>query len=83
MLTAQRRAARRWLLLQERWFSRLLARHQADPPRPEQARFQQNYGPDGDVYFTAAGVDILVGLIVGLPQHCWLESRGAACRWQW
>jgi hypothetical protein len=67
MSTGQKAASRRWLLPQERWFNRVMSRREADPPRPEQARFQQNYGPDGDLFFTAAGIDILVGLGVGLP----------------
>jgi hypothetical protein len=50
---------------QERWFSRFLTRHEADPPLPHQVRFQQNYGPDGNVFMAAAGVDILTGLILG------------------
>jgi hypothetical protein len=67
MSTGQVAASRHWLLPQERWLNRLLARHEANPPLPQQVRFQQNYGPDGNVFFAAAGVDGLAGAMVGLP----------------
>jgi hypothetical protein len=66
MPAGQRAASRRWLLPQERWFDRFLTHHEANPPLPQQARFQQNYGPDGIVFFAAAGVDILAGAAMGI-----------------
>jgi hypothetical protein len=71
MPAGQRAASRRWLLPQERWFDRFLTHHEANPPLPQQARFQQNYGPDGIVFFAAAGVD-------GMPAAIgyWLAAAG-------
>jgi hypothetical protein len=66
MPTEQRAPSRHWLLPQERWFGRFLTRHEANPPLPQQVRFQQNYGPDGNLFFAAAGVDTLAGGVMGL-----------------
>jgi hypothetical protein len=66
MPAGQRAASRRWLLPQERWFDRFLTHHAASPQLPQQARFRQNYGPDGIVCFAAAGVDILAGAAMGI-----------------
>ena len=65
MPTEREAVSRHWLLPQERWCDRFLTRHEANPPLPERARFQQNYGPDGDVFIAAAGVDAIGGGIVG------------------
>lgn len=67
MSTRQDAAFRHWLLRQERWLGRLSTRIAADPPRPEQARFQRKYGPDGDVFYTTAVADTLVGFLLMVP----------------
>jgi hypothetical protein len=70
MPTAERGTARHWLLPHERWFARVgdraRARRAAEPLGPQQLRFQQNYGPDGQVFFEAALADLLAGGILGL-----------------
>ena len=69
MPTAERGATRYWLLPHERWFrrhgDRARARRATQPPGPARLRFQQNYGPDGQVFLEAALADYIAGVVLG------------------
>jgi hypothetical protein len=70
MPTGERGTTRRRLFPHERWFvrfgDRVRARRAAEPPNPQALRFQQNYGPDGQVLIEAALVDLLAAGILGV-----------------
>jgi hypothetical protein len=70
MPTAERGTTKYWLLPHERWFARfgdrVRARRAAESPDPQRLRFQQNYGPAGQVFFEAALVDLLAGAILAV-----------------
>jgi hypothetical protein len=70
MPTAERGTTRHWLLPHERWFARfgdrVRARRAAEPPNPQALRFQQNYGPDGQVLIEAALVDLIAAGVLGI-----------------
>jgi hypothetical protein len=95
MPTAGRGTTRHWLLPHERWFARfgdrVRARRAAEQPNPQALRFQQNYGPDGQVLIEAALVDLLAagflsvggGVLAAVTEHgipatagSWLQVVG-------
>jgi len=71
MSTAESTAGRRWLLPHERWLGRFAGWVADPPPGGKRWAFQQNYGPEGDIFLAAATADqiaavtfLLIGVIL-------------------
>lgn len=93
MPDTDRAATRHWLLPHEaayrRWTARMLARRPG--PNPQREVFEKQFGPDGVVYFEAAGGDMAAALVAliggvvvvatGLPYQVatWLFVVVALC----
>lgn len=66
MPTAEtKRAARHWLLPHERWLRRFAGRAGDPPPGGKRWAYQQNYGPEVDVFLAAILADVIAATIFG------------------
>lgn len=57
-------STKRWLLPHERWLGGFAGRVTDPPPGGTRWTFQQNYGPDGDVFLAATAADVFAAVIL-------------------
>jgi hypothetical protein len=73
MPTAKTQAGRHWLLPHERWLGRFAGRVENPPPGGKRWRFQQNYGPEGDVFLTAYLADMVAAFFLCIAGIVFLD----------
>ena len=77
MSTGRRAAPGRWLLPHERWLGRFAGRVTAPPRGGQRWRFQQNYGPEGEVLLAASVADLMAALILLIAGFTLLGASGS------
>jgi hypothetical protein len=77
MSTVEEKAARHWLLPHERWLGQFAGRAKDAPLGGKRWAFQQNYGPQGDVFMTAFAADIIAGVTILLVGVIFLAASGS------